>query len=165
MLWQIYPRFATKWLGEGLLLSNGEKWFKRRKLLTPSFHFDILKSYIDIFNETTNTMVDLLKKGYLTPHFEIDLFIIQATQVKSCFWDLVTRLPGAKLNLKRGYFVTKYLGVWKRQTLSFFSENGGDIEVFPRALSLTLDTILRCLVDHQSDCQTECGEYANLMYQ
>ncbi|KAM9766397.1 cytochrome P450 4F3 [Menidia menidia] len=44
------------WLGQSLLLSSGEKWFRKRRLLTPAFHFDILKNYAAIFNSSTNTM-------------------------------------------------------------------------------------------------------------
>ncbi|XP_073318547.1 cytochrome P450 4F3 [Pagrus major] len=44
------------WLGQSLLLSNGEEWSRRRRLLTPAFHFDILKNYVAIFNTSTNTM-------------------------------------------------------------------------------------------------------------
>ncbi|XP_041822084.1 cytochrome P450 4F3 [Chelmon rostratus] len=46
------------WLGQSLLLSNGEEWFRRRRLLTPAFHFDILKNYVAMFNTSTNTMHD-----------------------------------------------------------------------------------------------------------
>ncbi|XP_044044523.1 cytochrome P450 4F3 isoform X1 [Siniperca chuatsi] len=46
------------WLGQSLLLSNGEEWSRKRRLLTPAFHFDILKNYIAKFNTSTNTMHD-----------------------------------------------------------------------------------------------------------
>ncbi|XP_063683455.1 cytochrome P450 4F6-like [Bolinopsis microptera] len=98
-------RFAIAWLGDGLLFSKGKKWFTRRKMLTPSFHFDLLKSYLDIFNETTNVMVNQ------------------------------------------------------------FRENGQEpVEIFPKALAMTLDTILRCLVHYETNCQTQYDEYAAIMY-
>ncbi|CAJ1086973.1 cytochrome P450 4F3 [Xyrichtys novacula] len=46
------------WLGQSLLISNGEEWHRRRRLLTPAFHFDILKNYIRTFNTSANTMHD-----------------------------------------------------------------------------------------------------------
>nr|XP_040043184.1 cytochrome P450 4F3 [Gasterosteus aculeatus aculeatus] len=46
------------WLGQSLLLCNGEEWSRRRRLLTPAFHFDILKNYVAKFNTSTNTLHD-----------------------------------------------------------------------------------------------------------
>ncbi|KAJ2949961.1 hypothetical protein O0L34_g11284 [Tuta absoluta] len=54
--------FMRTWLCEGLLVSNGEKWKQRRKLLTPAFHFEILKSFCSTFNEQAERFLQLIDK-------------------------------------------------------------------------------------------------------
>uniref|UniRef100_A0A5F7Z900 Cytochrome P450 family 4 subfamily F member 2 n=1 Tax=Macaca mulatta TaxID=9544 RepID=A0A5F7Z900_MACMU len=49
-------RFLKPWLGEGILLSGGDKWSRHRRMLTPAFHFNILKPYIKIFNKSATIM-------------------------------------------------------------------------------------------------------------
>merc|ERR1711974_459152 len=55
-----FYKFLQPWLGEGLLTSNKEKWQKRRRMLTPAFHFTILKQFAEIMNKNAKTMVRLL---------------------------------------------------------------------------------------------------------
>lgn len=53
--------FLHPWLGTGLLTAEGEKWKQRRRLITPSFHFDILQSFLEVMNEQTQIMISKLK--------------------------------------------------------------------------------------------------------
>ncbi|KAM4601832.1 cytochrome P450 4F3 [Polymixia lowei] len=53
---ELFYGFLRPWLGQSLLLSNGEDWSRRRRLLTPAFHFDVLRNYVVIFNTSTNTL-------------------------------------------------------------------------------------------------------------
>ncbi|XP_026733291.1 cytochrome P450 4C1-like [Trichoplusia ni] len=54
--------FLYPWLGEGLLTSAGEKWQHRRKLLTPAFHFLILKKFFITFCERAEELMKTFDK-------------------------------------------------------------------------------------------------------
>ncbi|XP_028836484.1 cytochrome P450 4T8 [Denticeps clupeoides] len=51
-------RFLIPWIGNGLLVSQGQKWFRHRRLLTPGFHYDVLKPYVKLIADSTKTMLD-----------------------------------------------------------------------------------------------------------
>ena len=65
--------FLKPWLGTGLLISDGDKWNFRRRILTPSFHFDILNEFLDVMNTNADTCVSNLKK-YAETGEEVDIF-------------------------------------------------------------------------------------------
>lgn len=60
-----------RWLGFGLLTSRGEKWFRRRKQLTPAFHFKILDDFLRVFNERCAVMRNILEKKQGSQKFDI----------------------------------------------------------------------------------------------
>ncbi|KAL0100478.1 hypothetical protein PUN28_019659 [Cardiocondyla obscurior] len=55
-------RFFQPWLGNGLLISTGPKWRAHRKLIAPTFHLNVLKSFIDLFNANSRTVVERMRK-------------------------------------------------------------------------------------------------------
>ncbi|XP_055594967.1 cytochrome P450 4C1-like [Uranotaenia lowii] len=65
--------FLSEWLGEGLLTSKGERWFKHRKLITPTFHFNILEGFCDVFSEQGSIMAELLEP-YADTGKPVDIF-------------------------------------------------------------------------------------------
>ncbi|XP_072014967.1 cytochrome P450 4A24-like [Amphiura filiformis] len=48
------------WLGDGLLLTGGNRWIRQRRLLTNAFHFEILRPYCKIFAQSAQIFLDKL---------------------------------------------------------------------------------------------------------
>ncbi|XP_034833653.1 cytochrome P450 4C1-like isoform X1 [Maniola hyperantus] len=53
--------FLRPWLQDGLLLSSGKKWYQRRKILTPAFHFKILCHFNSVLVEQSTKLVENLQ--------------------------------------------------------------------------------------------------------
>ncbi|NXM73458.1 CP4B1 protein, partial [Serilophus lunatus] len=51
-------KFLVPWIGKGLLILEGTKWFQHRKMLTPAFHYDVLKSYVTLMSDSVKVMLD-----------------------------------------------------------------------------------------------------------
>uniref|UniRef100_A0A8C4PLS7 Uncharacterized protein n=1 Tax=Equus asinus TaxID=9793 RepID=A0A8C4PLS7_EQUAS len=80
-------RFLAPWIGYGLLLLNGQTWFQHRRMLTPAFHYNILKPYVGLMAESVRVMLDkweeLLSQG---SHLEIfgHIFLMTLDTIMKC---------------------------------------------------------------------------------
>ncbi|XP_028822324.1 cytochrome P450 4F3 isoform X2 [Denticeps clupeoides] len=71
---ELFYGLMRPWLGQGLLLSNGERWSRHRRLLTPAFHFDILKNYVVVFNHSTDIMHAKWRRLVAAGQKRLDMF-------------------------------------------------------------------------------------------
>ncbi|NXP36617.1 CP4B1 protein, partial [Leiothrix lutea] len=51
-------KFLIPWIGKGLLILEGSKWFQHRKMLTPAFHYDVLRPYVTLTSDSVKVMLD-----------------------------------------------------------------------------------------------------------
>ncbi|CAL1528650.1 unnamed protein product [Lymnaea stagnalis] len=63
--------YLVPWLGTGLLISTGNKWRHRRKILTPTFHFNILDEFLVVFNKQCRTFLQKMEAKSKTGPFNI----------------------------------------------------------------------------------------------
>ncbi|OXB78944.1 UNVERIFIED_CONTAM: hypothetical protein H355_013824 [Colinus virginianus] len=66
--------FLVPWIGKGLLILSGDKWFQHRKLLTPAFHYDVLKSYVPLMSDSVKVMLNKWEKNIMQKKNSIELF-------------------------------------------------------------------------------------------
>nr|NP_525031.1 cytochrome P450 4g1 [Drosophila melanogaster]Q9V3S0.1 RecName: Full=Cytochrome P450 4g1; AltName: Full=CYPIVG1 [Drosophila melanogaster]AAF45503.1 cytochrome P450 4g1 [Drosophila melanogaster]ABY20430.1 GH01123p [Drosophila melanogaster]CAA15672.1 EG:165H7.1 [Drosophila melanogaster] len=50
-------RYFKPWFGDGLLISNGHHWRHHRKMIAPTFHQSILKSFVPTFVDHSKAVV------------------------------------------------------------------------------------------------------------
>lgn len=124
-------RFASPWLGQGLILAGGERWARNRRLLTPAFHFDILKPYMNVNNDALNILLVCKTVWFLT-------FINHIS----------SRLVSE--NKTQGSFVWLY-----QDKMARYAESGEEMELFSQVSQFTLDVVLRCAFSYKSDCQLQ----------
>ncbi|XP_021934354.1 cytochrome P450 4C1-like isoform X2 [Zootermopsis nevadensis] len=63
------------WLGTGLITSTGEKWKASRRLITPTFHFQILNNFVEVFNKNASIFVEKLAHHVGGSEFDIYPYI------------------------------------------------------------------------------------------
>lgn len=45
----------------GRCLFTGEKWRSHRKMIAPTFHINILKSFVNVFNQNSKNVVEKMR--------------------------------------------------------------------------------------------------------
>mgnify|MGYP005983947531 FL=1 len=57
----------------------GDCWKKHRKILTPAFHFEILKEFVPVFESVGDVLIENLAKCEGTPSCDLDPFVTLCT--------------------------------------------------------------------------------------
>lgn len=71
-------RFFKPWFGDGLLISNGHHWRHHRKMIAPTFHQSILKSFIPTFVQHSKKVVQRMTKE-VGKEFDVHDYMSQTT--------------------------------------------------------------------------------------
>ncbi|XP_019865391.1 cytochrome P450 4d2 [Aethina tumida] len=110
------------WLGDSLLVTTGQKWRSRRKMITPTFHFQVLEKFMDVFNAQSNTLLSNLEKEVETNNnkrIEMHYFVNMCTLDIICETAFGTSIRAQhKGNPKYVEAVSSFLEIF---TLRFFS--------------------------------------------
>ncbi|XP_045485406.1 cytochrome P450 4C1-like [Pieris rapae] len=76
--------FIQPWLKEGILTSKGKKWHARRKMITPTFHFNILNNFKRIMEHNVEKLTDHFKSEVNKPYTEVSEFLHDFTLHTIC---------------------------------------------------------------------------------
>lgn len=68
-------KLLEDWLGKGLLTNGGESWHRRRKMLTPGFHFKILSEFKQPMEKNCDILISQLNSVADGREFDIYPFI------------------------------------------------------------------------------------------
>lgn len=92
-------RLFAPWLGDGLLISKGKKWARNRRLLTPAFHFDILKPYVLVYNSCLEELLHAwsaaARSGHTVRVFE-HVSLLSLDIILQCAFSYKSECQGAK---------------------------------------------------------------------
>nr|XP_026484586.1 cytochrome P450 4C1-like [Vanessa tameamea] len=107
--------FLRRWLGDGLLISNGSKWQYRRKLLTQAFHFDVLRKYARTFADEAEVFMAAVDKEAVMEQADVNRLINKTTLRIIC-----KTVMGTSMKEDIDSLTTKYLEAIHRIAAALF---------------------------------------------
>ncbi|XP_066478982.1 cytochrome P450 4A11-like, partial [Tiliqua scincoides] len=122
-------QYFIPWIGKGLIVLNGPKWHQHRRLLTPAFHYDILKPYVALIADSTKVMLDKWEKLIAEdPTKSLEMFdhvsLMTLDSIMKCAFSYKSN---CQLDRKLDYYVKSVsdltLLVFQRATFFLFSSN------------------------------------------
>uniref|UniRef100_A0A3Q3JP45 Cytochrome P450, family 4, subfamily T, polypeptide 8 n=1 Tax=Monopterus albus TaxID=43700 RepID=A0A3Q3JP45_MONAL len=99
-------KFVEDWIGEGLLVSQGQKWFQHRRLLTPGFHYDVLKPYVKLMSDSAKTMLKKWER-YANTNEPFELF----EHVSLMTLDSILKCAGTNTYIKAVYDLSNLINL------------------------------------------------------
>eukprot|EP00004_Rigifila_ramosa_P020745 TRINITY_DN541_c0_g2_i2.p1 TRINITY_DN541_c0_g2~~TRINITY_DN541_c0_g2_i2.p1 ORF type:complete len:551 (+),score=168.96 TRINITY_DN541_c0_g2_i2:1045-2697(+) len=114
--------FARPWLGNGLLTNNDPvDWKRKRRLITPAFHFDVLKEYVRIFADNTARLAQQweaqLAAGELVVDMQAEMTFLSLDNIG----ETAMGVPFDALTNKQSEFVTATLAAAKLLIMRIFN--------------------------------------------
>ena len=111
-------KILSLFLGEGLITTNGELWYKKRRLMQPAFHKKRLQHMLDIINEETTVFIDKLSAlpGSTQVNFsheilQLNISIISRAMFSTALTEEMNTMVGVLEDL------TNYASVWMKSII------------------------------------------------
>lgn len=141
--------FLHNSLGEGLLFSTNQKWFTRRRIITPTFHFKILEQFFEVFKKHNSMLMEKIEAKADGHAFDIFPCVTASVMNSLCETAMGCEIDSEnheyfRATKKLGVLIgTRFLTPWmKLDFLYQFSSNKRETERYSKILrDFTTDVI------------------------
>uniref|UniRef100_A0A914IB00 Cytochrome P450 monooxygenase n=1 Tax=Globodera rostochiensis TaxID=31243 RepID=A0A914IB00_GLORO len=90
-------KFFHQWLGNGVLVSDGDHWLRQRRMLLPIFHFSMLEQYTPTFNKYGR----LLAQNLAELQGKRELVDVSPLLVKCALYNVTESVMGVQMDLEQ----------------------------------------------------------------
>ncbi|KAL3105664.1 hypothetical protein niasHT_029080 [Heterodera trifolii] len=90
-------KFFHQWLGNGVLVSDGDHWLRQRRMLLPIFHFSMLEQYTPTFNKYGR----MLTKNLAELQGRRELVDLSPLLIKCALYNVTESVMGVQMDLEQ----------------------------------------------------------------